>query len=122
MNKQEFSRIFSIPVEPVPGLAETKTVPPGIHVGHDSRTPGTLDVAGKQYLQVAHGGLFKIVAAGVSIETIATLTVHTDDVASLVKEGMHWRVATNIYCAAHNASLGITPEAARYFFISSLND
>ena len=80
MIDKKFPRIFGIPLKPVAGLAETKTVPPGIHVGHDAHTPGTLDVIGKQNLQVTYGRLFKIVAPRIPVEAIATLTVHTNDV------------------------------------------
>ena len=86
MIDKKFPRIFGITLKPIASLAETKTVPPGIHVGHYSRTPCTLNVAGKQNLQVAHGRLFKIVAARIPIEAIATLAIHTNDVAGFVEE------------------------------------
>ena len=86
MIEKEFPRIFGITLKPVAGLAETKTVPPGIHVGHDAHTPCTLNVVCKQNLQVAYGRLFKIVAARIPIEAIATLTIHTNDVAGFVEE------------------------------------
>jgi len=43
-------------------------------------------LSGKQNLQVAHGRLFKVVAARIPIEAIATLAIHTNDVAGFVEE------------------------------------
>jgi len=33
---------------------------------------------------------------------------------------MHWRIAANEYIVAHNASLGVTPEASRNFLGGAL--
>ena len=104
--------VLGILLEPAPGIAETKAVPPGVHVSHESVATDISQLIRQQNLQVAHRGFLDFAAASVAIQHTPTGFVHADDVAGFMEHRMDRRVRSHEYPAADQSGLRLPPKAA----------
>ena len=119
---QPVTGIVGIIGKPERRAAESKAVPPGVHVAHESLAPDAGDFVGEQHLQVADGGLFQVVAAGVTVQFGATIGTHANRVTGLVQHGVQRRIAAREDTVPDDAGLLVTPVTAGDRLAVSLHD
>ncbi len=105
-------RILRVLLEPGPAGAEPEAVAPGIHIGELPLAPDAWQRVGQQQLQIADRALLGIIAAGVAIETGATLRAHADVVRGFVQDRMQRRVQAREQRVAAQARLALAPVGA----------
>ena len=110
MYHKKIAGILSVLLKPVLRTTETKTVSPGIHIRHQPVSPDALDVVSQQDLQVADRRFFQVIATRIAVETVASLSIHADNMTGLVQKRMHRRISPNEHGPAHYTGFGISPE------------
>lgn len=102
--------VLGVFLEPERGFAKPKTVAPLVHIPHQPVFAHAGYFIGKQYLQIAHGCLFKIVATGIAVEARASLLVHADGMTCFMQQGVNRCIAAYVYVVGYDARFTVSPE------------
>ena len=88
MSNQPLQGVCRVSVEPGFAGTESEAITPVIHIGEHAFPPEFVDFVGKQDLQVTNRVFFRLVAAGIGIEQLASGRIQTQKVAGFVQDGM----------------------------------
>lgn len=88
---------------------------------YQARTPHGCDFVGENDLQITYRCFFEVITTCIGFEMRTSFFRHANNVASLMQQGMNWRVVANVYRASNNASLTVPPETSRNWLVVGLH-
>ena len=83
---QPLTCVVSISLKPGASIAESKTVAPCVHVGHQQVWTNAIDLVAEDNLQIANGSLLKVITARISLQLFAPFAGHANDMAGFVQQ------------------------------------